>query len=148
MRQPLPLYLLLKLGPKRPLSGDIECEIHVAQFGNCFQQHIGYRAFFGCTALTKVELPDGLWSTGYGVFENCTNLTEVTFPHDGIATIMERLFFNCSSLQRVRLPHVVARYNDNAFEGCPADVVLEYTDHPQTQAMVDLYPHRNWVKVE
>ena len=79
---------------------------------------------------------------------SCYNLTEVVFLGETITEIKEWLFLNCRSLQRVRLPDVVSTFNDKAFEGCPADVALEYTDGPLAQALIELYPHRNWVKVE
>lgn len=39
------------------------------------------RAFYGCTELTSVVVPEGIEGFGYSVFEGCSNLTEATLPY-------------------------------------------------------------------
>ena len=39
------------------------------------------RAFYGCTTLTSVVVPEGIEGFGNSVFEGCTNITEVTLPY-------------------------------------------------------------------
>ncbi|MDA7884064.1 leucine-rich repeat domain-containing protein [Akkermansiaceae bacterium] len=43
---------------------------------------IGEGAFFSCTSLTSITIPDGVTSIGEGAFYNCTSLTAVTFLGD------------------------------------------------------------------
>ncbi len=40
---------------------------------------IGDSAFFGCTGLTSVTIPDSVKSIGHMAFYNCTGLTSITF---------------------------------------------------------------------
>lgn len=49
---------------------------------------IGQAAFWGCSSLTTVELPDSLTSIGNSVFQSCTSLTDVTI----------KIGFNCNNL--------------------------------------------------
>ena len=42
---------------------------------------IGYRAFFGCSGLTSVAIPNGVTSIGSHAFCGCSGLTSVTIPN-------------------------------------------------------------------
>lgn len=41
---------------------------------------IGDKAFFGCTRLTSITIPDSVTSIGDGAFVDCSSLTSVTIP--------------------------------------------------------------------
>ena len=47
---------------------------------------IGNGAFFSCSNLTSVELPDSLTSIGDGAFSGCSKLTNLKIP-DGVTSI-------------------------------------------------------------
>ncbi|MGF0039132.1 leucine-rich repeat domain-containing protein, partial [Victivallis vadensis] len=38
---------------------------------------IGARAFYGCSALTSITIPSGVTSIGDNAFQGCTNLTDI-----------------------------------------------------------------------
>lgn len=40
---------------------------------------IGYSAFYGCTSLTSIDIPDSVTNIGTYAFQYCTNLTEINF---------------------------------------------------------------------
>ncbi|MDA7678622.1 leucine-rich repeat domain-containing protein [Akkermansiaceae bacterium] len=61
---------------------------------------IGERAFFQCTSLTSIKIPDGVTSIGGNAFRDCTNLTSVTIP-DGVTSIGAYTFFDCTSLTNI-----------------------------------------------
>ena len=42
---------------------------------------IGDEAFYGCTSLTSVTIPDSVTSIGDWAFDGCTSLTSVTIPN-------------------------------------------------------------------
>ena len=59
---------------------------------------IGDKAFYGCTALTSVTIPDNVTTIGYEAFCNCDALKSVTIP-DSVTTIGDRAFVSCDALK-------------------------------------------------
>ena len=53
---------------------------------------IGTSAFYGCTGLTSITIPDGVTSIGYRAFYGCTGLTSITIP-DGVTSIGSSAFY-------------------------------------------------------
>ena len=43
---------------------------------------IGYNAFFGCTGLTSITIPNSVTSIGSSAFEGCIGLTKVNYTGD------------------------------------------------------------------
>lgn len=76
---------------------------------------IGNMAFRN-TAITKIELPEGLTFLG-DAFNNCKTLQEVTLPND-LTAIPSQLFYGCSSLSKVNIPDKVTTIGQSAFYGC------------------------------
>ena len=52
------------------------------------------RAFYGCTDLTSITLPEGLTSIGDDAFTRCSGLTSITLP-DGLSSIGNYAFSLC-----------------------------------------------------
>ena len=78
---------------------------------------IPYCAFYNCTGLTSVTIPDGVTSIGAGAFWGCTGLTSVTIP-DSVTSIGGGAFAGCTSLITVTIPDGVTSIGVNAFNGC------------------------------
>ena len=78
---------------------------------------IGSCAFCGCSSLTSVTVADSVTSIGNSAFSGCSSLTSVTIP-DGVTSIESYAFSNCSGLTNVTIPDSVISIGNSAFYGC------------------------------
>ena len=78
---------------------------------------IGNSAFCWCTKLTSVTIPDSVTEIGYGAFASCRSLTSVTIP-DSVTEIGNSAFRYCTSLTSVTIPDSVTSIGNDAFERC------------------------------
>ncbi len=85
---------------------------------------IGGAAFYYCTSLSSVTIPDGVTSIGNYAFGKCTSLTEITIP-DSVTSIGDCAFRECTSLTEITIPDSVTSIGDSAFYGC--DNLMEIT---------------------
>ena len=77
---------------------------------------IGVRAFWEC-GLTSVTLPNSVTSIEASAFSGCTALTSVTIPNS-VTSIGKSAFLGCSSLTSVAIPNSVTSIGYDAFNGC------------------------------
>ena len=80
---------------------------------------VGVRAFYGCTSLWSVTLPNSVKTVRESAFARCDALLEITFG-EGLSSMGVNAFLNCDSLQRVTLPTSLASLPASAFAGCSA----------------------------
>ena len=80
---------------------------------------IGERAFWYCSGLTSVTIPNSVTSIGDGAFYNCSGLTSVTIPNS-VTSIGDFAFYGCSGLTSVTIPNSVTSIGEQAFTGCSA----------------------------
>lgn len=80
-------------------------------------QSIKYRAFGNCTGLASVVIPESVTSMGNSIFRGCTSLSSVTLP-EGITSIGTHFFRDCASLEGVTLPKGITTISNYAFCGC------------------------------
>ena len=78
---------------------------------------IGNYAFYGCSSLTGVVIPDSVTSIGEGAFNYCSSLSGVVIP-DSVTSIGDDAFWGCSSLNSVVIPDSVTSIGEWAFVGC------------------------------
>lgn len=92
-------------------------------------------AFEGCARLTSVNIPDGVTQISGSLFKDCTSLTSVNIPTN-VAAIGIGAFRNCSSLVSVNIPSRITRIPDHAFRGCSS---LTGISLPDAVTAIDSY---------
>ena len=78
---------------------------------------IGDYAFYQCSSLSSVTIPNSVTSIGTDVFYNCSSLTSIDIP-SGVTTIGDYAFFGCCSLESVTIPNSVTSIGYGAFGNC------------------------------
>ena len=90
----------------------------VTNAGNSFAvTSIGDDAFFGCTGLTSITMPNSLTRIGIDTFNSCTSLTAVTIP-SSVTSIGTYAFNGCTGLTSLSIPNSVTSIEDATFGGC------------------------------
>ena len=84
---------------------------------------IGEYAFFYCSSLTNVIIPDSVTSIGDWVFYGCSSLTSITIP-DGVTSIGYFAFYNCDSLTSITIPNSVTSIGECVF--CASDNLTSF----------------------
>ena len=78
---------------------------------------IADEAFFSCSGVTSITLPNGLTKIGKDAFSSCSGLTEIIFP-DCLVSIGDRAFNACRGITSVVLPGNVQTVGFAAFVNC------------------------------
>ena len=78
---------------------------------------IGSWAFYDCSGLTSVTIPNSVTSIGYDAFAHCSGLTSVTIPNS-VTSIGSSAFYSCSGLTSVTIPNSVTSIGEDAFSFC------------------------------
>ena len=78
---------------------------------------IGEDAFRGCSALTKVTIPQSVTSIGDSAFAGCHNLNSLTI-NDAATSIGSRAFTECPLATKLSLGKKITTIGDNAFYDC------------------------------
>ena len=78
---------------------------------------IGGAAFYDCTSITSVIIPDGVVSIGVSAFSWCTNLESITLP-DSVTSIGEWAFNGCANLINITIPDGIMRISNGSFSEC------------------------------
>ncbi len=81
---------------------------------------IADEAFFACSNLSSLQLPEGLTSIGNFAFANCEVLVEVTMPAT-LQTIGNCAFYSCDELKTAALNETaLVSIGQNAYTDCAA----------------------------
>ena len=74
-------------------------------------------AFYGCSGLTSITLPNGLTSIKGSAFSGCSGLTSITIPNS-VISIGSSAFSGCSGLTSITIPNGLTNIESSAFSGC------------------------------
>ena len=88
-------------------------------------EHLGTNAFFYCMSLETIELPATLKNIEPFAF-SASGLKTIVIPEsENLTELPEFMFHQCPNLKEVTIPATITSIAKNAFNECPADLVLK-----------------------
>ena len=98
-------------------------------------------AFYGCTNLSNVILPDSIKVINSCTFRDCKSLTDIVIPN-GVTDILGSAFGWCYNLVKVTISKSVINIEASAFEGCHAlKTVCFYSEEQKNKFTNRFEPH-------
>ena len=76
-------------------------------------EYIGESAFYGCTNLRNINLPDTITYIGQKAFRNCRNLDNVKLPNR-LTVLSMQVFLECKNLKNLELSESLERIEDES----------------------------------
>ena len=96
-------------------TGDVTIPSTVTHSGKTYPvTAIGDGAFYFCTRMTSVSIPNSVYTIGFESFYGCAGLTEVIIPNS-VTTIGEVAFWGCTGLASITFPNSVTTIWNDAF---------------------------------
>lgn len=100
---------------------------------------IGSDAFYGCSGLTEVTIPNSVTEIGSCAFDDCYGLTEVTIPNS-VTEIGDYAFSDCTGLTSMTIGNSVTSIGDGAFNHCwDLETIVSLNPTPPTCASSDSF---------
>ena len=96
-------------------------------------------AFYGCTGLISVNIPNSVTEIGSYAFYGCTGLTEVNIPNS-VTLIGHNAFYNCTGLTSVTIGNSVTEIGSFAFYNCTGLTEVNYNAENCTSMGSSDYP--------
>lgn len=111
-------YLAVSCHSTNKYTGNVAIPYFVDHNGNTyFVRSIEQKAFYQCTGLTSVTIPEGVEEIGVNAFAWCSNLYSITIP-EGVKNIDNYAFYLCSGLTSIAIPSGCSSLGASAFEQC------------------------------
>lgn len=90
-------------------------------------EKIGHHAFYGCSSLESIVIPDSVTEIGIGSFCGCQSLASAILP-DNLPRLPESCFRSCTSLRSITIPRNTEEIGDFCFSGCTSLSAVSLSD--------------------
>ena len=74
-------------------------------------------AFYSCSSLTQITIPDSVTKIESNAFYSCLSLTSIILP-DSVTSISSEVFYYCKKLMSITLSNNLTYIGDHAFSNC------------------------------
>ena len=88
---------------------------------------IGYEAFYNCSGLITIKIPNTVTHIGHGSFMNCIKLNSITIPNS-VISIGNAAFMNCEKLSEINIFNNITDIGEDAFINCTSLSKVNITD--------------------
>ena len=88
-------------------------------------------AFYECSNLKTIVIPDSVTSIGIKAFGECTELTNVTIPNS-VTSIGDLAFWGCTSLTSITIPNSVTSIGNAVFSHCSSLTSIKVDENNTT----------------
>ena len=103
---------------------------------------VGQAAFYKCTDLTSVTLPNTVTMLDYAAFANCSSLTSIDIP-SSVTELGEFCFQNCTALEVIRINGEITAIPRQCFTYCSSLHTLSWPSTIKEIGPFALYECRN-----
>lgn len=103
---------------------------------------IGVYAFYGCSDLTSITIPNSITTIGNLAFNGCSGLSSITIP-SSITTIGESAFYGCSGLSSIEIPNSVTEIGNYVFSNCHGLISVIYNSDALGEGLFQNSPVRD-----
>lgn len=90
-------------------------------------RHIDKYAFYGCSSLESVILGNSVEIIDNNAFYECKSLSSINIPNT-VTTIGQSVFYMCESLTSIELPNSITSIDNMAFERCSGLTTVKIPD--------------------
>ncbi len=117
-------YMVSEPDDEEALSGDI---VIPYGYNGKWVRAIDSSAFYGCSKITGITIPESVNCIMPDAFANCTSLTSIVIP-DSVTSLGLFAFEGCSALKSVKIGKNVETFGYSLFTECSALTELELPD--------------------
>lgn len=96
---------------------------------------IGNYAFYSCSGLTNIHIPNSVTTIGNHAFQYCSGLTAINIPNS-VTTIGNYAFQYCRGLTTINIPNSITTIGDHTFAECSGLIAIHI---PNSVTIIENY---------
>ena len=122
---------------KSSISGKLTVPGIISSWGKKYSVvAIGEEAFYWCSKITHITLPDSITTIGDYAFQGCRILSSINLP-DSLTSIGDYAFSSCSLLKEILIPDSVTEIGYGAFSSCSSLKEILVSENNPSYRLID-----------